>query len=223
VVATLSRHGFAADVVVAGALHDAIEDAGITRDDIAARFGEHVAELVVACSEADKSLPWEARKQAYLEAFPKKPWDAQAITLADKIDNLESLLVCRADHGDPWAQLKTWTRGPARAVLRPRARRAVPRAAPPRRRVLRGARRGRTICLRLRKYSSFRRQTSTSSASSARSMMKRKRACGVLAHELVDDAVGREAVGDVDPQHAAGLAGSASCPRASSASSRRGP
>lgn len=106
VVATLSRHGFRADVVVAGALHDAIEDAGVTRDDIAARFGAEVAELVVACSEADKSLPWEARKQAYLEAFPKKPWDAQAITLADKIDNLESLLVCRADHGDPWAQLK---------------------------------------------------------------------------------------------------------------------
>ena len=45
VVATLSRHGFAADVVVAGALHDAIEDAGITRDDIAARFGMRIGSI----------------------------------------------------------------------------------------------------------------------------------------------------------------------------------
>lgn len=106
VVATLAKHRFDEDVLAAGALHDAIEDAEITRDTIEARLGPRVAALVVACSEADRSLPWEARKAAYLAAFPHKPWEAQAITLADKIDNLASILVCKADHGDPWAQFK---------------------------------------------------------------------------------------------------------------------
>lgn len=106
VVATLARHGFDDEVVAAGALHDAIEDAGVTAEEIADRLGPRVAELVVACSEADKDLPWEARKEAYLAAFPKKGWSAQAITLADKIDNLSSILVCKADHGDPWSQFK---------------------------------------------------------------------------------------------------------------------
>jgi len=106
VVATLGRHGFDAEVLAAGALHDTIEDAGITAEDIAARLGPRVASLVVACSESDKTLPWEARKAAYLAAFPHKGWDAQAITLADKIDNLTSILVCKADHGDPWSQFK---------------------------------------------------------------------------------------------------------------------
>ena len=31
---------------------------------------------------------------------------AQAIGIADKIDNFESIVVCRADHGDPWASFK---------------------------------------------------------------------------------------------------------------------
>jgi (p)ppGpp synthase/HD superfamily hydrolase len=61
---------------------------------------------VRACSEEDKSLPWEERKARYLEAFAEKDWDAQAITLADKIDNLQSILVCAQDFGDPWAQFK---------------------------------------------------------------------------------------------------------------------
>ena len=57
-------------------------------------------------SEEDKSLSWEERKRPYLEHFAKKPWDAQAITLADKIDNFQSIIVCARVHGDPWAMFK---------------------------------------------------------------------------------------------------------------------
>jgi (p)ppGpp synthase/HD superfamily hydrolase len=102
----LARHGFDDDVVAAGVLHDALEDTGVTRAELEALFGERVATLVVHVSEEDKSLPWEERKQRYLAHFRVKPWEAQAITLADKIDNFESIIVCARHHGDPWSQFK---------------------------------------------------------------------------------------------------------------------
>lgn len=106
VTAILARHGFDEIVLAAGALHDAVEDTEASLGDIARMFGDEVAALVAAVSEPDKSLPWEERKAQYLARFPHEPWSAQAITLADKIDNLESILVCAASHGDPWAQFK---------------------------------------------------------------------------------------------------------------------
>ena len=106
VAAILSRHGFSEDVVAAGALHDTVEDCGVTFEELTARFDERVASLVRDVSEQDKSQPWEVRKQRYLERFPHKPWEAQAITLADKIDNFESIAVCAREHGDPWAMFK---------------------------------------------------------------------------------------------------------------------
>jgi len=106
VVSILARHGFSEPVLAAGALHDVIEDTVATFEVVSARFGPAVAELVRHVSEADKSLPWEQRKQDYLDRFPAKPWEAQAITLADKIDNLRSIVVCAAEFGNPWAQLK---------------------------------------------------------------------------------------------------------------------
>ncbi len=106
VVASLARHGFPERVQAAGALHDVIEDTAATYEDLRERFGETVATLVQQVSEQDKSLPWEQRKQRALDAFSLKPWPAQAISLADKIDNLQSLVACAAEHGNPWAQLK---------------------------------------------------------------------------------------------------------------------
>ncbi|MBK9260889.1 MAG: bifunctional (p)ppGpp synthetase/guanosine-3',5'-bis(diphosphate) 3'-pyrophosphohydrolase [Polyangiaceae bacterium] len=106
VAVLLAKHGFDDEVIAAGALHDSIEDCGVTFDDISRLFGERVAQLVIAVSEADKSQSWEQRKQRYLEQFSKNPWDAQAITIADKIDNFQSIIVCKTSHGDPWAMFK---------------------------------------------------------------------------------------------------------------------
>lgn len=106
VASILSRHGFAEHVVAAGVLHDVLEDTPVTYDDLVEEFGEDVARLVRHASEEDKSLPWEERKKAYLERFPHKPWEAQAITLADKIDNLLSIEVCKHHFGDPWPMFK---------------------------------------------------------------------------------------------------------------------
>lgn len=102
----LARHGFEEEVLAAGALHDCMEDCGISFQQLESMFGNHVASLVRHVSEEDKSLPWEERKQRYLEHFKVKPWEAQAITLADKMDNFESIQVCARHHGDPWAMFK---------------------------------------------------------------------------------------------------------------------
>lgn len=128
VVAILSRHGLPEDVVAAGALHDVMEDCGVTFDDLAEKFGERVATLVRHVSEEDKSLPWEERKKRYVEHFATKPWDAQAISLADKIDNFESILVCAKYHGDPWPMFK---RGKEAQIARFDALLAIARTLPP--------------------------------------------------------------------------------------------
>lgn len=106
VAVTLARHGFDDEVVAAGALHDAIEDCGVTYEEIAATFTPRVADLVRYVSEEDKSKTWEERKRAYLDKFLHEPWEAQAITLADKIDNFQSIVVCKALYGDPWPMFK---------------------------------------------------------------------------------------------------------------------
>jgi (p)ppGpp synthase/HD superfamily hydrolase len=115
VTIVLARHGFAEEVLAAGALHDAVEDTIATLADIERLFGARVAELVEHCSEPDKSVPWELRKQQYLDRFPHAPWEAQAISLADKIDNLQSIVVCAHEYGDPWAQFR---RGRAEQLAR---------------------------------------------------------------------------------------------------------
>lgn len=109
VATILARHGFAEPVVAAGALHDVMEDCGVTHAVLSEKFGAVVADLVRHASEEDKSLSWEERKRLYLEHFSQKPWEAQAITLADKIDNFQSILVCArafAPTRDPWAMFK---------------------------------------------------------------------------------------------------------------------
>ncbi len=128
VVAILARHRFDEEVQAAGALHDVIEDCGVLPTELELRYGARVAELVKHSSEEDRSLPWEDRKRAYVERFPHKPWEAQAITLADKIDNFASIVVCFEAHGDPWAMFK---RGKHAQIERFEAIGEVAKALPP--------------------------------------------------------------------------------------------
>jgi (p)ppGpp synthase/HD superfamily hydrolase len=59
---TVLQNGYDDEVVAAATLHDAIEDTDTTAEEIAERFGERVARLVEAVSEADKEAPWRIRK-----------------------------------------------------------------------------------------------------------------------------------------------------------------
>lgn len=80
-----------ANLVMAGLLHDTIEDTDTTAHDLEERFGSDVTSLVLEATD-DKSLPKETRKALQIETAPRKSPRAQTLKLADKISNLRSLL-----------------------------------------------------------------------------------------------------------------------------------
>jgi GTP diphosphokinase / guanosine-3',5'-bis(diphosphate) 3'-diphosphatase len=79
------------ELVMAGFLHDTVEDTGVTLTELQQRFGHDVASLVAEVTD-DKSLPKETRKHLQVENAPHKSARAQTLKLADKISNLRSIL-----------------------------------------------------------------------------------------------------------------------------------
>jgi (p)ppGpp synthase/HD superfamily hydrolase len=78
------------NLIVAGLLHDAIEDQDISRDEIARRFGNDVATLVAEVTD-DKSLPSKERKRLQVEHASRKSHRAKILKLADKLSNVGSI------------------------------------------------------------------------------------------------------------------------------------
>lgn len=85
-------------VVTAAILHDTVEDTPATLEEVEAEFGSEVATLVEAVSEADRSAPWEHRKQTTIDAIDEIPSAALLIVAADKLDNVRSMR--RGEHRD---------------------------------------------------------------------------------------------------------------------------
>jgi GTP diphosphokinase / guanosine-3',5'-bis(diphosphate) 3'-diphosphatase len=80
------------NLIIAGFLHDTVEDVGVTREELRAEFGDDVAALVDAVTD-DKSLPKPVRKQLQIEHAPRTSVRAQWLKMADKTSNLRSLRV----------------------------------------------------------------------------------------------------------------------------------
>src|SRR5262244_4036425 len=78
-------------VVLAGLLHDTIEDTDTTFAELTAAFGPEVAGLVSEVTD-DKTLPKAERKRLQVETAPKKSARARMIKLADKTSNLHSMI-----------------------------------------------------------------------------------------------------------------------------------
>jgi (p)ppGpp synthase/HD superfamily hydrolase len=90
-------------VVIAGILHDTIEDTPITLEQIKEIFGSAVADLVKAASEPDKSDTWENRKEHTIEHLKTLPEEAVILSLADKLDNIRTIRKDLERHGkDLW-------------------------------------------------------------------------------------------------------------------------
>lgn len=106
------------DMVIAGLLHDAVEDeGGLPRlHDIEARFGKEVAHIVKGCTDSfevvsDKKQQWEQRKAFYIKRLREEPESdgTLLVSAADKLYNARAIV---EDYGEIGAEVwKRFKRG----------------------------------------------------------------------------------------------------------------
>jgi (p)ppGpp synthase/HD superfamily hydrolase len=96
----LAAHGFDESTVAAALLHDVVEDSDTGIDEIAAGFGQRVADLVAALTEDESIEPFERRKKAHRRHVEKVGGDALAIYAADKLSNIRVLRRALASEGE---------------------------------------------------------------------------------------------------------------------------
>jgi (p)ppGpp synthase/HD superfamily hydrolase len=102
------EHGADEDVAIAALLHDAVEDSedgAATRDQIEERFGQRVARIVVACSDAiavpgQPKPDWRQRKETYLRHLADADEDVLLVSACDKVHNAGSILADLRAEGD---------------------------------------------------------------------------------------------------------------------------
>jgi len=107
----LVEAGCEPEVVAAGILHDTLEDTDTSYDDLASRFGSAVADIVVGCSEPDKSLSWEQRKEHTVQYLKTAPGPIRLVACADKLHNVRSTLRAMESCGDSELVWKRFKRG----------------------------------------------------------------------------------------------------------------
>lgn len=94
------------ETIAAALLHDTVEDAGCTIEDLRERFGEKVAYLVASESENKRrdQLPedsWQIRKEESLEELKNSDdIDVKILWLADKLSNIRSFYRLYQKKGD---------------------------------------------------------------------------------------------------------------------------
>ena len=86
------------DQAIAGILHDVVEDqGGLPRaDDVRARFGDRVADIVLGCSDSamedrQHKLPYADRKAAHIAHLREASDDILLVTAADKLHNARAI------------------------------------------------------------------------------------------------------------------------------------
>ncbi len=121
----LAQYGFPEHVVMAGILHDYLEDIAQTpfgelrscRKRLESEFGQEVVRLIEHVTQRKYQVPgrkrsWETRNQEYIEHLcaAETPVDALAISCADKIHNIQSLIMAlerNRDHPEAvWRRMK---------------------------------------------------------------------------------------------------------------------
>lgn len=112
VSALVGESGGGEDEMIAGLLHDAVEDGGgaPVLAEIRARFGEGVAAIVAGCTDDDsggEKAPWLERKRAYLAHLAGAPLPVLRVSCADKLHNARSIHRDLRDQGPVvWTRFK---------------------------------------------------------------------------------------------------------------------
>ncbi len=91
VSALVGEYGGDEDLMIAGLLHDALEDQPdrITLPQIIDRFGWRVGRVVEGCSDCQSlpKPPWEGRKRAFVQRLRNESADVKLVAAADKLHN----------------------------------------------------------------------------------------------------------------------------------------
>jgi len=88
----LAAHGAPQAAIIAGLLHDTVEDTEVTPAELAEAFGAEVAGIVAEATD-DKTLPKETRKALQVSQAAKKSDAAKQLKLADKTSNLRAMML----------------------------------------------------------------------------------------------------------------------------------
>lgn len=92
----LAHAGASEDVIIAGILHDTVEDSTeekkVTAHMLTERFGKHVTTLVLNVTEQDMKLSWDERKKEALDHIAHFSNDALLVKSADIISNTSELI-----------------------------------------------------------------------------------------------------------------------------------
>lgn len=96
------------DVIVAGLLHDVLEDVkGYYYSDLVKDFGPRVADIVKEVSEdndpndeSGRKMPWKECKEKYIEGLKKDGQEALMVSAADKIHNLQTMTYHYKNRGE---------------------------------------------------------------------------------------------------------------------------
>ena len=91
-------------VIVAGILHDTLEDKQTTAREIRELFGQDILDIVRSESE-DKSRSWIERKQAAIDRLSGDTLETKLVCCADKLANLRSMYADKRETGE-----KLWGR-----------------------------------------------------------------------------------------------------------------
>lgn len=102
----IQRAGGSDNAVIAGLLHDVVEDTKYTLEDIINEFGEDIANIVSEVSEK-KELEWDERKQEAIDRIKTASLDGKLVECADKVSNLETMYNLYEEIGDEiWNSFK---------------------------------------------------------------------------------------------------------------------
>lgn len=97
----LSRYTDDEDTIIAGLLHDVLEDTELDGATIDREFGPKVLAMVQDVTEpALPALSWDTRKARYLRQIERAPRGSLLVASADKIANLISMIAAHAAQGE---------------------------------------------------------------------------------------------------------------------------
>jgi (p)ppGpp synthase/HD superfamily hydrolase len=92
----LANTGATENVIVAGILHDTIEDSvsqnKVTEEMITNIFGQYISDLVLSVTEQDKTLSWEERKAGAFKNIKTFSNDSLLLKSADIIENIREII-----------------------------------------------------------------------------------------------------------------------------------